>query len=81
MKYHELLFSKRKSAMKGIITIIDYITSVLPMTFDHPLEIMNADDMLGFLRRYFQIFWNSGIPIAFPNEYILYFTQASATTC
>ena len=44
LKHHTLLFDK-----KEFIIIIHYIISSLPMMFDHPLQTMDKDDMLGFL--------------------------------
>ena len=51
--------------MNGISTIIQYLTSNLIQTFDHPLKTMDNQEMYSFLRGVLQIyleFWNSTQP-------------------
>ena len=40
MKQHEIFFSKRYSAFRGITKMIGYIKFSLAMTFHHPLQVM-----------------------------------------
>ena len=77
MKHHEHLFLSRHTAMAGISRVLQYLTSDLPKTFDHPLKTMEDCEMLSFLRGALQIyleFWNSTDPFA---EYIPDFTKPS----
>ena len=63
--------------MAGISRVLQYLTSDLPKTFDHPLKTMEDCEMLSFLHGAFQIyleFWNSTDPFA---EYIPDFTKPS----
>ena len=63
--------------MAGISRVLQYLTSDLPKTFDHPLKTMEDCEMLSFLRGALQIyleFWNSTDPFA---EYITDFTEPS----
>ena len=70
MKYHEKLYLTRSSCMKGITTIIQYLTTNLIQTLDHLSKTMENEEMYSFLRGVLQIylvFWNSTQP---PFEYI-----------
>ena len=70
MKYHEKLYLMRSSSMKGIMTIIQYLTTNLIQTLDHPSKRMENEEMYLFLWGVLQIyleFWNSTQP---PFEYI-----------
>ena len=66
--------------MRVISESEDYIRSSLPLTFGHPLLIMNEKDILGFLRGVLEIYleyWNSyNLQLKI---YILDFIQASTT--
>ena len=51
--------------MKGIMTIIQYLTTGLIQTLDHPSKTMENEEMYSFLRGVLQIyleFWNSTQP-------------------
>ena len=70
MKYHEKLYLMRSSFMKGITTIIQYLTTNLIQTLDHLSKTMENEEMYSFLRGVLQVyleFWNSTQP---PFEYI-----------
>ena len=65
MKYHKKLYSMRSSCMKGITTIIQYLTTHLIQTLDHPSKTMENEEMYSFLQGVLQInleFWNSTQP-------------------
>ena len=77
MKHHERLFLSRHTAMGGISKVLQYLTSHLPETFQHPLKTMDDSEMLSFLCGVLQIyleFWNSSDPF---KEYLPDFTKPS----
>lgn len=77
MKPHERLFLSRHTAIGGIAKILEYLTSHLPNTFQHPLESMEDCELLSFLRGVLHIyleFWNASDPF---EEYVPDFTKPS----
>ena len=77
MKPHEHLFLSGHTAMGSISKVLEYLTTHLPSTFDHPLKTFEDCEMLSFLCGTLQIyleFGNSTDPFA---EYIPVFTKSS----
>ena len=77
MKPHKCLFLYRHAATCGISKVLEYITTHLPTTFNHPQKSMEDCDMLSFLHGILQVyleFWNSTDPFA---EYIPDFSKSS----
>ena len=65
MKYHENLYLKRSTCIQGISTIIQYLTTNLIQTLDHPSRTMEKEEMYSFLCGVLQIYlelWNSTQP-------------------
>ena len=77
MKPHEHLFLSRHTAISGISKVLEYVTTHLPTTFNHPEKSMEDCDILSFLCGVLQVyleFCNSTDPFA---EYIPDFTKSS----
>ena len=77
MKHHERLFLSRHTAMNTLAKVVEYFTTHLPTTFEHPFRSMEDSEMLSFLRGTLQIyleFWNSSGPF---EEYLPDFTKPS----
>ena len=77
MKPHEHLFLSRHTAIGGISKVLEYLTTHLPSTFNHPLKTIEDCEKLlllcGILQIYLE-FWNSTDPFA---EYIQDFSKPS----
>ena len=77
MKPNERHFLSRHTTVGGISRVLQYLTTHLPKTFQHPSKTMGDCEMLSFLRGSLQIyleFWNSSDPF---EEYFPDFTKPS----